>query len=153
MPHRLRSALCGLGAAVILGPLLLLGCDTAPSAPPAALTPPRVADFALEVEVVPDPDLPDTLAAIQLEASLRAADSDGQVVRTEMTVEPSQAPAATTVLTLPNVSDDRYGQIVTVVLPATLDERYTVRAYAIDNDSLVSNQVRGQFRIVPATAE
>jgi hypothetical protein len=150
---RLRCA----GCAVALGlTLLLFGCDSSPGPSPVDAQPPRVADFRLAVEALPDPPdepLPDSLARVQLDVALRAADDDGRVTRVELTLEPSQAPASTLVLRVPPAGDASTTQYATsfgVQLPV-IDDIYTVRAYAIDNDSLLSNQVRGQFRVRPAS--
>ena len=150
MPSALNVWLRCLGGAGVLALLLLpAGCDTAPGAHPLDPQPPRVADFGFDVAVVPPPDqLPDTLAAVQLDVALRASDPDGQVERVEVTLVPAQAPRATVIVSLPAQDGDRFGGQFVLGLPVA-DERYSVRAYAVDNDSLLSNQARGQFRLVP----
>lgn len=150
MPSALYARWRCLGGAGVLALLLVAaGCDTAPGAQSLDPQPPRVADFGFDVAVVPPPDpLPDTLAAVQLDVALRASDPDGRVERVEVALEPAQAPRAIVIVSLPAQADDRFGGQFVFGLPV-IDEQYTVRAYAVDNDSLLSNQARGQFRLVP----
>ena len=149
----------GLGGFVLVAALgLAAGCDTAPNARPLDATPPRVADFRFDVQTVDDPDASpadSTTALVDLVVALRAADADGRVARVELTLEPSQAPTSTLALNVPQSntqSSTQYARRVTLRLPL-VDDLYTVRAYAVDNDSLLSNQVRGQFRVVPVGEE
>ena len=141
---------------------VLSGCDEAPGPAPVDRRPPVVQDFAYEVEGFagrPDSitiaDLPadqrtDTTATIRLLMLATAADADGAVERVAFTVEPASAPRAAIEGALPPTENDPqlYGLNVGLTLPAA-DELYTVRVFAVDADSLVSNVALGQVRLIP----
>ena len=143
-----------LWAAVLLW---AAGCDTGPSPSSLEQQRPAVSSFAFAPDSVVVANLPpdrveNGRVQVPLSAQVRAADPDGQVERVVFTIEPSSSPQNTIVLSLPQAAGDVYGSAFGIGLPV-FDEIYSVRAYAIDNDSLISNQVRGQFRVVaPDTA-
>jgi len=111
------------------------------------------------LQVVPDSvhqsDLPpdqvqDSTAQVPLQLSARATDPDGSVVRVVFVLEPSSDPRGTVSGQLPAQSESSslYGGQLALSLPL-VDEIYTVRVFAVDDDSLASNQVTGQLRFVP----
>ena len=111
-----------------------------------------------DLQVVPDsingadlaPDqVQDTTAQVPVTVAAKATDPDGRVERVVFTIEPASRPRATAVGRLDSLQSTQYGRAFRLSIPATVPEIYTVRVYAVDNDSLSSNQVVGQFRFVP----
>lgn len=141
---------------------VVTGCDEAPGPDPVDRRPPVVQNFAYEVEGFsgrPDSitiaDLPpdqrtDTTATVRLLLLATAADADGAVERVAFTIEPASAPRASLEDELPPTENDPrlYGLNVGLTLPA-VDELYTLRVFAVDTDSLVSNVALGQIRLIP----
>jgi hypothetical protein len=112
------------------------------------------------LEVVPDSvhesELPsdqvqDSTAQVPLDIAARATDPDGSINRVVFLLEPSSNPRGTASGTLPAVEDALYEGRLAFSVPL-IDEIYTVRVFAVDDDSLASNQVAGQFRFVPSGA-
>ena len=144
----------------LLGTLLLVvglwslgGCDTAPS--PEEIQRPSVSALQVVPDSVHQSDLPpdqvqDSTAQVPLQLSARATDPDGSVVRVVFVLEPSSNPRGTLSGQLPAQSESSslYGGQLALSLPL-VDEIYTVRVFAVDEDSLTSNQVTGQLRFVP----
>lgn len=131
-----------------------VGCDQV-SAPSAAV-PPTVANL----EVTPDsvnaaalpPDLvQDSVAQVPLRLSARATDPDGSIERVAFTFEPVTAPQGAAFGRLQATGEDgQYTREFAITVPANRDEVYSIRVFAVDSDSLASNQVIGRFRFVPA---
>ena len=143
-----------LGAVLIVGgPALWGGCDTVP-APERTQRGPSVADLQVTPDSVHGSDLDDeqivdSLAQVAVDVSARVADPDGTVERVVFVFEPSSNPRGTLSGTLPPANNaTRYGGRLGLSLPL-VDEVYTVRVFAVDDDSLSGNQVTGQFRFVP----
>ena len=150
MPHRLVALL--LAGALVL---TLSACDDAPGvAPPAQ--PPVLIDLAYSPESVNADSLtPDRVTDSTVTADLRiitaAEDPDGSIDRVVFTIEPASVPDAAIAGTLPLIPDEPnlYGTAIDLTLPR-IDEIYTIRTYAIDQDSLLSNVALGQIRVIPA---
>jgi len=129
------------------------GCDTLP-APDRDQRRPSVANLQLTPDSVHASDLSaeqivDSLAQVEMDLSARAADPDGTVERVVFVFEPSSNPRGTLSGSLPALEEGtRYGGRLNLSIPLR-DELYTVRVFAVDDDSLSSNQVTGQFRFVP----
>ena len=149
----LRGVLLGgalLGGSLVGG----LGCDTVP-APDRTLQPPTVAGLQVAPRRIVVADLPpdqvqDSSAVVPvLLDSVRARDPDGSVARVVFTVEPSSNPRGTISGELRAGRRPVYSDTLVLGLPLA-DEVYTVRVFAIDDDSLASNRVTGQFRVVAA---
>lgn len=130
------------------------GCDTAP-------TPDRdrKAPSVSALQIVPDSihqselasgRIQDSTAQVPLGVSARATDPDGTVERVVFLLEPSSNPRRTVSGRLPAAEDDVYGGVLDSLPVPLVDEIYTVRVFAVDDDSLASNQVTGQFRFVPS---
>ncbi len=138
---------------VLVGGLVLGGCDTVST--PEETQPPSVAGLQVVPDSLHESDLPpdqvqDSTAQVPIVIdSVRATDPDGTVQRVVFVLEPSSNPRGTLSGTLPAQDRPLYGAGLTLSLPL-IDEIYTVRAFAVDDDSLASNQVTGQFRFVPA---
>ena len=146
-----------LAAVLLMGGVGLWGgCDTAPS-PDRNLQAPSIAALQLVPDSIHQSDLPpeqvqDSSAQVPLDISARATDPDGSIERVVFTLEPSSNPRATASGRLPLVEEDRYGGRLAFAVPL-VDEIYTVRVFAVDDDSLTSNQATGQFRFVPSGAD
>lgn len=139
-------------ASMLVGGLEMWGgCDTVP-APDRDQQPPSVS----ALQVVPDSiheweaeQVQDSSAQVLMDISARATDPDGTVERVVFLIEPSSNPRGTASGSLPAVEDELYGGRLEFSVPL-IDEIYTVRVFAVDDDSLASNQVAGQFRFVPS---
>jgi len=138
-----------LFVAVLFG-VFFLGCDqvSAPTEP----RPPTV----YNLEVVPDSvrlsDLPpnqvqDSSATVGVRLATEARDPDGSVERVVFTVEPATNPRGTATGSLAPAESTRYERDIGLGVPL-VDEVYTIRVFAVDNDSLASNQAVGQFRVI-----
>jgi len=146
-----RGGLVGVLLGASLG---LLGCDAAP-APERSLQPPSVATLHVAPDSVVPAALPpdqvrDSTVQVPLQLEAQATDPDGAVARVVFLIEPASAPQATlsgTLPALPERPQHWYGGEFALSLPVA-DEIYTVRVFAIDRDSLASNQVTGQLRVV-----
>lgn len=143
-----------LGAALLVGGLGLWGgCDTVP-APDRDQQSPSVSALQVLPDSLHESDLPpdqrqDSMASVELELSARATDPDGRVERVVFLLEPASNPRGTVSGTLPAIEDGLYGGVLDFSVPL-LDEIYTVRVFAVDDDSLASNRVTGQVRFVTA---
>lgn len=147
------SIVARLLGAVLLGGSLVLwsGCDTVP-APDRDQQPPSVSGLQIVPDSIHQSDLPpdqvqDSLAQDTLTIGVQASDPDGSVVRVVFVLEPSSNPRGTISGSLPAVDPPLYGGGLPLSLPL-VDEIYTVRVFAVDNDSLTSNQVTGQLRFL-----
>lgn len=143
---------CLLGAAVLVAGLGLWGgCDTVP-APDREKQPPFVSSLQVVPDSIHESDLDqvtDSSAQVPLDISAQATDPDGTIARVVFVLEPSSNPRGTVSGALPVVEGALYGGRLAFSVPL-IDEIYTVRVFAVDDDSLSSNQVTGQFRFVPA---
>ena len=133
--------------------ILLLACDEVSRPEPGQR--PTVS----KVEVTPDSvnasDLPpeqvqDSVAQIPLTIAATATDPDGRVERVVFPIEPASNPRGTIPGRLRPDQGARYRAELTLGVPAVRDEVYSVRVFAVDNDSLSSNQGLGRLRFVPA---
>lgn len=145
-----------LGAAVLgMGLGLWGGCDTVP-APDREKQPPSVSSLQVVPDSVHESDLPseqvqDSVAGVPLRISVRATDTDGTIARVVFVLEPSSNPRGSLSRELPAENRPLYEDEIPLSVPL-LDEVYTVRVFALDDDSLSSNQMTGQFRFVPANS-
>ncbi|WP_022836077.1 hypothetical protein [Salisaeta longa] len=137
--------------------LILAACDNNPSGVAPTPTPPQVGAFqyapdSINAAALPPDQVSDGTARVLIDMGVRAADADGAVARVVYTLAPASAPQAAISGPLQPAAGNRYEARLNVGVPATLNTQYTLRVYAIDNDSLVSNQVQGRIRFVPADA-
>jgi len=142
-----------VGIVVLVAGGALGGCDTVSS--PGETQRPSVSALQLAPDSVNQSDLPpdqvqDSTAQVPLNLSARATDPDGTVARVVFVIEPSSNPRGTVSGQLPaqSQSSSLYGGQLAFSIPL-VDEIYTVRVFAVDDDSLTSNQVTGQLRFVP----
>jgi hypothetical protein len=146
-----QAAVGAVAAAVLL--VALAGCDsvpgpTSPEQRPPEVTNLRLAPDSIDVAALPDEQVQDSVARVPVAVTVDAADPDGQVARVFFTLEPSRLRGAAIRVPLDSVAPQAYGVNAAIGLPARVDEIYTVRVYAVDDDSLLSNQVQGQLRVV-----
>jgi hypothetical protein len=118
-------------------------------------TGPLVSGLVVEPDSVNAADLPpqqiqDSLAQVALRLQVRATDPDGAVERVQFTLEPSSNPRGTATGALQRADDSLFAAELGLRLPAGRTEVYTVRVFAVDDDSLASNQALGQFQFVSA---
>ena len=151
MGTRLRTGILVVG--MILGGIVL-GCDQVSA--PSATDAPTVADLEVTPDSVHAADLPpdlvnDSTAQVPLLVSVRAWDPDGEIERVSFTFEPVGNPQGAAFGRLEATEEGRYAREFAVSVPATRDEAYALRVYAVDSDSLASNQAIGRFRFVPAS--
>lgn len=146
------TAFCGRAAAVALL-LFWWGCDTVPQPDRGDARRPSVHGL----EVVPDEidagalesgQIEDSVARDTVEIAVRAEDADGDIERVVFTIEPASNPERTGTGTLHHLEDNRYGRGLILEFPL-VDEVYTIRVFAVDDDSLESNQGIGHVRFVP----
>ncbi len=143
-----------LGSVLIGGGLALWGgCDTVP-APERTPRGPSVTGLQVSPDSVHESELDDeqivdSLAQVAVVVSARVTDPDGVVERVEFVFEPSSNPRRTISDTLSAVEPPLYEETLPLSVPL-VDEVYTVRVFAVDDDSLSGNQVTGQFRFVPS---
>ena len=130
----------------------MLGCDQVSR--PEAARPPSVSALAVTPDSVNAADVPpeqvqDSVARVPLTIGATATDPDGTVERVVFTIEPSSSPRGTVSGTLQPETGNRYRRAVALGVPVFLDEVYTIRVFAVDDDSLASNQSIGRFRFAP----
>lgn len=148
--QRCRALLVTAGLLLVLG--IGTGCDQV--ARPADTAPPRVTDLrvlpdSVRASAFPPGQVQDSVAQVPIRVSARAADPDGQVERVVFTVEPATTPRSAAFGRLEAQEGDRYARAFALRIPVTQDEVYSVRVFAVDTDSLTSNQAIGQFRFLP----
>lgn len=122
--------------------VLLVGCDAVPGRT-GERSRPTVSNLQMVtngVEVMED----DSLAQLDVTIAVRAADEDGSIERVVFTIEPAANPRGTVNGELSIVDGPLYGGRVQFTVPL-VEEIYTVRVFAVDDDELASNQVTGQL--------
>lgn len=145
-----RRSLTGFLLAALLTIGLLGGCDQGPGGREEGRTP-LVSGLDVRPDSVRTADLPveDSLAEVALDLQVRAEDPDGTVERVVFTIEPAGNPRGTATGTLQEVEEHVFGGRIGLRVPAFIDEVYTVRVFAVDDDSLASNQALGRVRVIP----
>lgn len=131
-----------------------MGCDQVSPADLGTGDPPLVGDVLVQPDTIraetlrPD-QVQDSLARIPLAISAALTDPDGQVERVVFTVQPASNPRGTASGSLAKQGENLYRRQIALRVPVGINEVYTVRVFAVDNDSLESNQAVGQFRFIP----
>jgi hypothetical protein len=131
----------------------LAGCDQGGAVDRSRDQAPLVSGLVLRPDSVNAADVPsqqvqDSLAQVGLRLRVRATDPDGTVERVQFTVEPASNPRGTATGTLQRENDSLFVRELGLRVPVFLTEVYTVRVFAVDDDSLASNQTLGQFQFV-----
>lgn len=137
---------------------MLAACDSTPGPTPLDQAAPTVSNLAFAPDTVRIAELPperisNGQAAIPFAMEVTAQDADGTIERVVFTVEPSSTPGSTLQDTLQQLQGDTYGIAGELTLNANQDEIYTFRAFAIDNDQQVSNQVVSSLRVIAPESE
>lgn len=130
-----------------LGVVVAGGCDAVPGLEAEERQPPRVSNLQIVTDSIEISDA-DSLARVTLDLSARAADPDGTIVQVVFLLEPSSNPQGTASGELRSVEGSLYAERVGLTVPL-VEEIYAVRVFAVDDDSLASNKVTGQFRFEP----
>jgi len=135
------------GALALL--LALAACDTAPGPQPLNPRAPVVSDFAFSPDSVffDDVVVANDTAAVTLDLSVRAADPDGGTIDRVAFVVEGQFEGTVANGTLEAGEDGRYAATVPLEFGRGQRGLYTVLVYAVDDDGLLSNQVRGLFEL------
>ena len=133
----------------------LVGCDQAGLLDPSRGQGPLVSGLVVRPDSVNAADLApdqvqDSLAQVSLRLQVRATDPDGTVERVQFTIEPSSNPRGTATGPLQRADDSLFAAQLGLSVPVNRTEVYTVRVFAVDDDSLASNQALGQFHFVSA---
>jgi hypothetical protein len=97
---------------------------------------------------LPPDQVQDSTARVPLTIAASASDPDGSVERVTFTIEPASNPRGTLVGTLTRDQGTQYRRDIALQVPIATDKLYTVRVFAVDDDSLASNQSIGHFRFV-----
>ncbi len=131
--------------------VLVVGCDQVSR--PDAIQSPSVESLSVVPDSVIADDLPpdqvqDSTARVPLTIVASATDPDGTVERVTFTIEPATSPRGTLAGTLTRDQGTQYRRDIALRVPISTDELYTVRVFAVDDDSLASNQSIGHFRFV-----
>lgn len=145
-----QVAAAGLALAV-----LLAACDTGPGPAPLDQAPPTVSNLRIAPDTVRVADLPsdqvtDGQALVELDLQVEARDADGAVNRVLVIIEPTYGRSAAGITQLNRLDGARYGGLRGYSVAADQADVFTIRALAIDNDSLTSNEAIGQFHVLPA---
>ena len=132
----------------------LLGCDQVSGLSEGEA--PTVADLEVTPDSVNAADLPpdlvnDSTAQVPLRVSVRASDPDGEVERVSFKFEPVTNPQGAAFGQLEATGEGRYAREFAISVPARRDEVYALRVFAVDSDSLASNEAIGRVRFVPAS--
>lgn len=141
-------------AAPLAVALIWAACDAAPG--PAALnpTPPQVTNLVVAPETVRAADLsPDQLANGQaladLSLAVEARDADGSVDRVLAIIDPAFGSSPAGIAQLEVLDSTRYGGVLRYGFAADRADVLTLRAIAIDNDSLTSNEAVVHVHFIP----
>lgn len=134
------------GALVVL--TLLGGCDSATDPQPLGGRPPEVSDFAFSPDSVffDDAIVSGDTAGIDLAVSVLASDPDGEIDRVQFSID-GQFEGTIASGTLALGDDRRYAATAPLRLGRGQRGLYSVLVYAVDDDGLLSNQVRGLFEL------
>lgn len=132
--------------------LLVLGCDQVsrleegqrPSVSGLSVEPDTL--DAATLEPVPEQD---SLVRDTVGISILASDPDGQIARVVFILEPASNPRGTIAGRLGEVEDSLYAGGGVLSVPRYRGVTYTVRVYAVDEDSLASNQGIGRLQVLP----
>lgn len=145
------------GSALVLGVAagLLAACDATPGPAPLDRQLPVVDALAVSPDTVRVADLPDDAvsdgqALVDLDVAVTARDGDGTVDRVLVALDPAYGASAAGVARLDPVDGNRYGGRLRYPLALDAADVITVRAFAVDDDSLTSNQVATQIHVIPA---
>ncbi|MEZ4702431.1 MAG: hypothetical protein R2834_19010 [Rhodothermales bacterium] len=149
--NRFRPSYVVLRVAAAVIALALAGCDSAPGPSDIQAIPPSLDAFSYSpqrlnvLEASPD-QLVDDNVRVRFSVSVEAIDPDGQVAEVVMVLRSPTVDAEPVLAQNMNGSGNgTYELIRDIDLPKGDIGNYTVLVYAVDEDGLLSNQVRGTF--------
>jgi len=129
----------------------MTGCDQVsrpePEQPPS-VSGLEVTPDSVDASTLPPSRVQDSVARVPVQLAVTATDPDGRVERVAFTIEPASNPRGTLGGSLDPAEGNRYQRAIGLGIPVSRDEVYTIRVFAVDNDSLASNQSIGRFRFV-----
>lgn len=155
MQHQLVRLASAAISAVGMAAVFFSACDTAPGLVPLDQQPPVVSDLTVLPETIRAAALPpDRIAggqaAVDVTAAVTARDPDGTVDRVLTLIDPTYGAQA--VLARLVRAEERFAGTVRYTLAADRADVLMIRVFAVDNDSLTSNQVVGQVHFLPDTS-
>lgn len=131
---------CALGAALVF----LAGCDSATDGQPLDPRPPEVSDFTFSPTSVDFDDVVvDDSAQVEIALGVRVEDEDGAIERVRYVIEGQFGGTVAEGALEPD--GDRYTALVPLRFGRDERGRYSLLVYAVDDDGVLSNQVRGLF--------
>ena len=143
-------------AAVALGAAsgLLAACDTAPGPTPLNQQQPVVSALVVSPDTVRAADLPadqvsNGQALIDITIEVTARDGDGAIDRVLVFIDPTYGASSPGLAQLSRLEGNRYGGTRRYPMATGDADVLTIRAFAVDNDSLTSNQVAAQIHYLP----
>lgn len=136
---------------LLVGVLLVAGCDDPPTAPNRDAEAPRVRNLQYTPQrvLLSDTD-PEANVSVPLQLNVTAEPGTAPIDRVVFSFLASGSNLGATGTLTPLSQENTYGLSAQFTLPATPDQ-YTVRVFAIGADSLQSNVALGQLRIVSDT--
>ncbi|HMB90636.1 MAG TPA: hypothetical protein VKP65_07305 [Rhodothermales bacterium] len=132
--------------------IMLAGCDSAPGPESLALRPPVLSDFAFSPQRVVFDELPPSQingdeVEVPVEISVIATGPDRPVDRVEYVIQtPFSSTSALLTGIMTSAGGNRYTASATISISADEIANYTVVVYAVDTDSRLSGEARGQIR-------
>lgn len=144
-------------AALAVAAALLAACDAVPG--PASLNrqPPEVDSLlvvpdTIRAAALPPDSVTDGQAAVTITTAVMARDPDGSVDRVLVLIDPAYgASSAGVAQLLREGNSDRFGGALRFNIAVERADVLMVRAFAVDNDSLTSNEVVARIHLLPDT--
>lgn len=139
------GCLCGLL-------IMMAACDSAPGPESLALRPPVLSEFTFSPQRVVFDQLPPGQVngdevEVPVEISVVATGPDRPVNRVEYVIQtPFSSTTALVAGTMTAAGGNRYTASTTITISADEIANYTVVVYAVDEDSRLSGEARGQIR-------
>jgi len=133
--------------ALLVGLVLTGGCDSVPSSSTDERRSPRVSNLQIVTDSIRVME-EDSLAEVVLGVAVQAVDPDGRIAQVISILEPASNPRGAASVELQSSEGAIYARRIGLTVPLA-EEIFTIRTFAVDDDSLTSNQVTGQFRFDP----
>ena len=157
MKHLFFRSWFAAAGAIALASVLLAACDSTPGPVPLDQQPPMVSDLTVAPETIRTAELPadriaDAQALVDVATTVRARDPDGTVARVLILIDPAYGSSAPAVAQLGRSEDDQFAGTGRYAVSTDRADVLMIRAFAVDNDSLTSNQVVGKIHFLPDDA-
>ena len=153
MQRVLNRVHCKLLLSVVTLAFLLNGCDGEPGASDPNGRPPFVSNLTfspaeVDIQSLDPSQIDGNIVEIQVDVTVQATDEDGLVDRVIFAVRPpAQDVAPLEFGFLPETGNGQFGGSYMLPFDTGLTGNYTVEAYAVDDDNLLSNKVLGTLAI------